>query len=56
MNAINGQVRSQSRSNVLHGQGIPERLEAAIARYHTNRPNEGEIAFDDTLGRARKYT
>jgi type I restriction enzyme, R subunit len=33
---INGEVRSQSRSNVVQGKAFTERLEAAIARYHTN--------------------
>ncbi len=33
---INGEVRSQSRTNVVQGKAFTERLEAAIARYHTN--------------------
>jgi type I restriction enzyme, R subunit len=33
---INGEVRSQSRRNITQAKAFSERLEAAIARYHTN--------------------
>jgi type I restriction enzyme R subunit len=33
---INGEVRSQSASNVTQSRAFSERLEAAIARYHSN--------------------
>ncbi len=33
---INGEVRSQSRRNVTQAKAFSERLESAIARYHTN--------------------
>ena len=33
---INGQVRSQAQRNVTQSRGFTERLEAAIARYHSN--------------------
>jgi type I site-specific restriction-modification system R (restriction) subunit len=33
---ISGEVRSQSRSNVVQGKAFTERLEASIARYHAN--------------------
>ena len=33
---INGEVRSQSQRNVTQSRGFTERLEAAIARYHSN--------------------
>jgi type I restriction enzyme, R subunit len=33
---INGEVRSQSRKNIVQSRAFSERLEAAIARYHSN--------------------
>lgn len=33
---INGEVRSQSKRNVIQAKAFSERLESAIARYHTN--------------------
>ena len=33
---INGEVRSQSRRNIVQSRAFSERLEAAIARYHAN--------------------
>ena len=33
---INGEVRSQSRKNIVQSRAFSERLEEAIARYHTN--------------------
>lgn len=33
---INGEVRSQAKSNVTQAKAFSERLESAIARYHTN--------------------
>lgn len=33
---INGEVRSQSKRNVVQSKAFSERLEAAIARYHAN--------------------
>src|SRR4051794_6149915 len=33
---INGEVRSQSKRNVTQAKAFSERLESAIARYHTN--------------------
>jgi type I restriction enzyme, R subunit len=33
---INGEVRSQGQRNVTQSRGFTERLEAAIARYHSN--------------------
>jgi type I restriction enzyme R subunit len=33
---INGEVRSQSKRNVVQARAFTERLEAAIARYHAN--------------------
>jgi type I restriction enzyme R subunit len=33
---INGEVRSQSRRNIVQSRAFSERLEAAIARYHSN--------------------
>jgi type I restriction enzyme R subunit len=33
---INGTVRSQTQRNVIQSKAFSERLEAAIARYHTN--------------------
>jgi type I restriction enzyme, R subunit len=33
---INGEVRSQSKRNVVQSKAFTERLEAAIARYHAN--------------------
>ncbi len=33
---INGEIRSQSRVNVVQTRAFSERLEEAIARYHSN--------------------
>ncbi len=33
---INGNVRSQAKSNVTQSKAFTERLEAAIGRYHSN--------------------
>jgi type I restriction enzyme R subunit len=33
---INGEVRSQNRRNIVQSRAFSERLEAAIARYHSN--------------------
>lgn len=33
---INGEIRSQSRTNVVQSRGFTERLQSAINRYHTN--------------------
>lgn len=33
---INGEVRSQAKSNVIQAKAFSERLESAITRYHTN--------------------
>src|SRR5690606_22449533 len=33
---LNGEIRSRSRSNVVESRRFSERLEQAVARYHTN--------------------
>ena len=40
---LNGEIRSRSRSNVVESRRFSERLEAAIARYHTNAFSTVEI-------------
>lgn len=40
---INGDVRSQARRNVTQSKAFTERLEAAIARYHTNALTTAQV-------------
>ena len=40
---LNGEIRSQSRVNVVQARAFSERLEAAIARYHTNAITTTEV-------------
>ncbi|MEO1910160.1 MAG: type I restriction enzyme endonuclease domain-containing protein [Paracoccus sp. (in: a-proteobacteria)] len=40
---INDEIRSWSRSNVIESRKFSERLEAAIARYHTNAVSTVEV-------------
>ena len=40
---INGEVRSQSRVNVVQSRAFSDRLEEAIARYHTNAITTAEV-------------
>jgi type I restriction enzyme, R subunit len=40
---INGDVRSQSKSNVTQSKAFSERLEAAIARYHANAITTAQV-------------
>jgi type I restriction enzyme, R subunit len=40
---INGDVRSQSKRNVTQSKAFSERLEAAIARYHTNAITTAQV-------------
>lgn len=40
---INGEVRAQSRRNVIQAKAFSERLEAAIARYHANAITTVEV-------------
>ena len=40
---INGQIRSQSRVNVVQTRAFSDRLEEAIARYHTNASTTAEV-------------
>jgi len=40
---INGEVRSQSKHNVVQARAFTERLEAAIARYHANAITTVEV-------------
>jgi type I restriction enzyme, R subunit len=40
---INGEVRSQGKRNVTQAKAFSERLEAAIARYHTNAVTTVEV-------------
>ena len=40
---INGDVRSQARSNVTQSKAFTERLEAAIARYHANAITTAQV-------------
>jgi type I restriction enzyme R subunit len=40
---INGDVRSQAKRNVMQSRAFSERLEAAIARYHTNALTTAQI-------------
>lgn len=40
---INGEIRSQSRVNVVETRAFSERLEEAIARYHSNAITTAEV-------------
>jgi hypothetical protein len=40
---INGDVRSQAKRNVTQAKTFSERLEAAIARYHTNALTTAQV-------------
>ena len=40
---INGEIRSQSRVNVVQTRAFSDRLEKAIARYHTNAITTAEV-------------
>jgi type I restriction enzyme R subunit len=40
---INGDVRSQSKRNVIQSKAFSERLEAAIARYHANALTTAQV-------------
>ena len=40
---INGEIRSRSMVNVVHTRAFSERLEEAIARYHTNAITTAEV-------------
>ena len=40
---INGTVRAQAQRNVTQSKGFTERLEAAIARYHTNALTTAQV-------------
>ena len=40
---INGEVKAQSKKNVTQSKAFSERLEAAMARYHTNAITTAEI-------------
>ncbi len=40
---INGEIRSQSRFNVVQTRAFSDRLEEAIARYHTNAITTAEV-------------
>ena len=40
---INGEIRSQSRVNVVQTRAFSDRLEKAIARYHTNTITTAEV-------------
>ena len=40
---INGEIRSQSRVNVVQTRAFSDRLEEAIARYHTNAMTTAEV-------------
>jgi type I restriction enzyme R subunit len=40
---INGEVQSRSKSNVTQSKAFTERLDAAIARYHTNALTTAEV-------------
>ena len=40
---LNGEIRSQSRGNVVQARAFSERLEAAISRYHTNAITTTEV-------------
>ena len=43
---LNGEIRSRSRTNVVETKRFSERLEAAIARYHTNAVSTVEVLQD----------
>ena len=40
---INGDVRSQARTNVTQSRAFTERLEAAVARYHANALTTAQV-------------
>ena len=40
---VNGEIRSKSRVNVVQTRAFSERLEEAIARYHTNAITTAEV-------------
>jgi type I restriction enzyme R subunit len=40
---INGEIRSQSRSNVVQMRSFSERLEQAVARYHSNAITTAQV-------------
>ena len=40
---VSGTVRSQSKRNVTQAKAFSERLQAAIARYHTNALTTAEV-------------
>jgi type I restriction enzyme R subunit len=40
---INGEIRSQSKRNVVQSKAFSERLEAAVARYHANAVTTVEV-------------
>jgi type I restriction enzyme R subunit len=57
---INGDVRSQAKRNIMQSKAFSERLEAAIARYHSNALTTAqvleeliELAKDIRAARAR---
>jgi type I restriction enzyme R subunit len=39
----NGEIRSQSKRNVVRSKSFSERLEAAVARYHANATTTVQI-------------
>lgn len=49
---INGEIRSQSRVNVVETRAFSERLEAAIARYHSNAITTAEV-LQELIGLAK---
>ena len=49
---LNGEIRSRTRSNVVETKRFSERLEEAIARYHTNAVSTVEI-LQELIGLAR---
>jgi transposase len=53
MKLINGDVRSQSKRNVTQSKAFSERLEAAIARYHTNAITTAQVLEEFRSDRAR---
>jgi len=49
---INGEVRSQSRRNVIQSRAFTERLEAAMARYHSNALTTAAV-LEELIGLAK---
>jgi type I restriction enzyme R subunit len=49
---LNDEIRSRSRSNVVETRRFSERLEEAIARYHTNAVSTVEV-LQELIGLAR---